>query len=92
MTMKENKVNKKAIRVLEDKWLIRVIVTEPGCEPATDYVHCTLKELKRELIPSSDRIINTLKKARGISDQADFEIKGISAMLESESGKWPEVI
>lgn len=65
-------------KVVEDKWLIRVIVTEPDHEPVTEHVHCTLKELKRERIPSSDRIINTLKTICGYSDKAEFKIKGLA--------------
>lgn len=77
--------------VLDNHWMIRVIVTQPGNEPITDYVTCVIKDITSDTIPSEDRVVQTLKVARGYSKGTEFEVKGISAMLENEINKWPEL-
>ena len=80
------------MKVLDNHWLIRVVVTEPGKESFTEYVSFIAEELKNELIPSNDQVIDTLKVSREYPKKTVFNIKGISAMLDIEIHKWPEVI
>ncbi|MFN7495560.1 MAG: hypothetical protein ACK5RG_21750 [Cyclobacteriaceae bacterium] len=70
-------------------WIIRVIVKEKDKDEAQQFVRC---KINNGVIPSAEKTISYLAKREGYQDGTEYDIKGISAFLEDDIERFPDVM
>lgn len=70
-------------------WIIRVIVKEKDKEEIPQFVRC---RIQNGGIPSGQKTITYLAKREGYQEDTKYNIKGISAFLDEEAERFPDVM
>jgi hypothetical protein len=70
-------------------WIIRVIVKERDKDEVPQFIRC---RIKNGIIPSEQETIAYLAKREGYPEGTKYIIKGISAFLEEDAERFPDVM
>lgn len=70
-------------------WIIRVIVKEKDKIETPQFIRC---RIKNGVIPSDKETIAYLAKREGYQEGTEYHIKGISAFLEEDAERFPDVL
>jgi hypothetical protein len=70
-------------------WIIRVIVKEKDKDEVSQFIRCRIED---GVIPSEKKTIAYLAKREGYKEGTEYNIKGISAFIEEEAERFPDVM
>ena len=77
------------ITLPDGDWIIRVIVKEKDKNEVPQFIRCRIKD---GIIPSEHKTIAYLAEREGYKEGTEYNIKGISAFLEEEAERFPDVM
>ncbi|PTB97208.1 hypothetical protein C9994_03930 [Marivirga lumbricoides] len=77
------------VKLPDGDWIIRVIVKEKDKDEVPQFIRCRIKD---GVIPSKQKTITYLAKREGYKEGTEYTIKGISAFLEEEAERFPDVM
>ena len=73
----------------DGEYIIRVIVKENGKDEDPQFIRC---RIKNGVIPSEQKTLDYLAKREGYPEGTKYNIKGLSAFLEEDAARFPDIM